>query len=48
MLLRKRNMGEFFNGTESLSSLAQSIWELLPQSLKGETQLSQFKTNIKT
>ena len=47
ILIRKRNRTVFY-GTESLSSLAPRIWELLPQSLKGKTELSQFKTKIKT
>ena len=47
ILFRKRNRTVFY-GTESLSSLAPRIWELIPQSLKGETELSQFKTKIKT
>ena len=44
---RKRNRTVFY-GTESLSSLSPRIWELIPQSLKEETELSQFKTKIKT
>ena len=47
ILFRKRNRTVFY-GTESLSSLAQRIWELIPQSRKDETELSQFKTKIKT
>ena len=37
-----------FYGTESLSSLAARVWETISQSLKDETELSQFKTKIKT
>ena len=44
---RKRNRTVFY-GTESLSSLALRIWELMPQSLKDEAELSQLKTKIKT
>ena len=47
ILSRKRNRTAFY-GTESLSSLALRIWELILQSLKDETELSQFKTKIKT
>ena len=47
ILFRKRNKTVFY-GTESLSSLAPRIWELIPQSLKDETELSQLKTKIKT
>ena len=47
ILFRKRNRTVFY-GTESLSSLAPRIWELIPQLLKDETELSQFKTKIKT
>ena len=47
ILLGKRSMTVFY-GTESLSSLAPRIWELIPQSLKDETELCQFKTTIKT
>ena len=46
ILFRKRNRTGFY-GTESLSSLAPRIWELIPQSLKDKTALSQFKTKIK-
>ena len=47
IMLRKRNRTIFY-GTESLSSLAPRIWELILQSLKGKTELSQFKSKIKT
>ena len=47
ILFRKRNRTVFY-GTKILSSLAPRIWELIPQSLKDETELSQFKTKIKT
>ena len=47
ILLRKRNRTDFY-GTECLSSLAPRIWELVPQSLKNEAELSQFKIKIKT
>ena len=47
ILFRKRTMTVFCS-TESLSSLALRIWELIPQSFKDETELSQFKTKIKT
>ena len=38
----ERETGQFFYGIESLSSLAPRIW------VKGKTELSQFKTKIKT
>ena len=44
--IHQRNL--FFYGTEKLSSLAPRIWELIPQSLKDKTELTQFKTKIKT
>ena len=47
ILFRKRTMTVFCS-TESLSSLALRILELIPQSFKDETELSQFKTKIKT
>ena len=47
MLVRKRNITIFY-GTESLSSLAPRIWELLPKSYRDETEVSQFKTKTKT
>ena len=47
ILFRKRNRTVYY-GTESLSSLPPRIWELIRQSLKDETELSQFKTKIKT
>ena len=37
-----------FYGTGNLSSLTPKIWELIPETLKDETELSQFKTKIKT
>ena len=44
ILLRKRNMTVFYR-TKSIFSLATRISELIPQeSLKDETELSQFKT----
>ena len=46
VVLRKRNSTVFY-GPESLSSLATKLWELIPQPLKGETELSQFKIKIK-
>ena len=46
ILIRKRNR-TVFCGTESLSYLAPRIWALISQLLKGETELSQFKTEIK-
>ena len=39
ILLRKRKRTVFYR-TGSLSSLAPRIWELIPQSLKDETELS--------
>ena len=45
ILFRKRNMIVFCD-KESLSSLAPRIWELIPQSLKDESE-SQFNTKIK-
>ena len=46
ILLWKRNRTIFYR-TESLSSLAPRIWELIPQSLQDEAELSQFKIKIK-
>ena len=46
ILLRKRNRTVFYV-TESHSSLAPRIWELIPQSFKDETELSEFKTKTK-
>ena len=47
ILFGKRNRTVFY-GTESLSSLTPRIWELIPQLLKDETELFQFKTKMKT
>ena len=47
ILLGKRNKAVFYR-TESLSSFFPKIWELIPQPLKDETELLQFKTKIKT
>jgi len=45
----KRKIDKTVNyGSESLSSLAPKIWELLPTSIKEETILSKFKAKIKT
>ena len=46
ILLKKRSR-TVFNGTGSLSFLATKIWKLIPKSFKGETEISQFKTNVK-
>ena len=46
ILLRKQNRTVFY-GTENFSSLAPRIWELIPQSLKDETELSKIKTKMK-
>ena len=43
-----KKSGVEFSGIESFSSLAPKIWELIAQSLKGETELSHFKTKIET
>ena len=43
----RNNNRTVFDGTESLSSLTPRIWELIPQWLKDEIELSQLKTKIK-
>ena len=47
ILERKKDRTVYF-GTESISSLAPKIWELIPDTLKNETSLSTFKQKIKT
>ena len=47
ILFKKRNRA-VFSVTESISSLAPRIWELITQSFKDKAELSQFKTKIKT
>ena len=47
ILFRKRNRTVSY-GAESLSSLAPRTCELIPPSLKGETELTQLKIKIKT
>ena len=46
MLQRKKDNTVYF-GTESISSLAPKIWELLRGPLKNEIYLNSFKLKIK-
>ena len=45
ILFRKRNRTVY--GTESVSSLAPRIWELIPQLLKGKTEYLNSKLKLK-
>ena len=46
ILLRKEKRTAFYE-TGRLYSLAPKIWELIPESVKHETEISQFKNKIK-
>ena len=46
-LHRKRTKTVYY-GSETLSSFGPKIWELISNSLKGETSLSVFKSKVKT
>ena len=46
-LERKRDH-TIYHGSESLSSLAPKLWNLLPNSIKNSTFLKEFKTKINT
>ena len=45
-LQRRRNRAVYF-GTESISSLAPKIWELIPSDIRSATSLEIFKEKIK-
>ena len=47
-LLIEPTIYEITINNNNLSSSALKIWELISQSLKDETELSQFKTKINT
>ena len=46
-LERKRDHTVYY-GSESLSSLAPKLWDLLPNSIKNSASLKEFKTKINT
>ena len=46
-LQRRRNRTVYF-GTESISSLAPKIWELVPSDIRSANSLEIFKENIKS
>ena len=46
-LERKRDH-TIYHGSESLSSLAPKLWDLLPNSIKNSASLKEFKTKINT
>ena len=46
-LERKRDH-TVYHGSESLSSLAPKLWDLLPNSIKNSAFLKEFKTKINT
>ena len=46
-LERKRDR-TVYHGSESLSSLAPKLWDLLPNSIKNPASLKEFKTEINT
>ena len=45
--LHRKRTKTVYNGSETLSSLAPTICELIPNSLKEETSLAVFKNKIK-
>ena len=44
--LERKGNRTFYHGSESLSSLAPKLWDLLPNSIKNSASLTEFKTNI--
>ena len=45
-LQRRRNRA-VYSGTESISSLAPKIWELIPSTIRNANSLGKFKEKIK-
>ena len=46
--LKRKRDHTVYHGSESLSSLAPSLWDLLPNSIKTSASLKEFKTKINT
>ena len=46
--LEKKRDHTVYHGSESLSSLAPKLWDLLPNSIKNSASLKEFKTKINT
>ena len=46
-ILKRKKDRTVFYGSESISSLAPKIWELIPTSIKNTQSLDVFKSNIK-
>ena len=46
--LKRIKTNSVYFGSESLSSLAPKIWDLVPDSFKNENSLERFKNRIKT
>ena len=47
LVLKRKKYRTVFYGSESVSSLAPKIWELLPNSMKCSNSLKEFKSFIK-
>ena len=44
--LKRKRYHTVYHGSESLSSLAPKLWDLLPNSIKNSASLKEFKTKI--
>ena len=44
---KTRNLHAVTYGTETLSSLAPKLWEIIPNDIKYSTTLNEFKSRIK-
>ena len=47
-ILERKRDHTVYHGSESLSSLAPKLWDLLPNSIKNSASLKEFKTKINT
>ena len=45
--LQRRRNRTVYSGTESISSLAPKIWELIPSTIRNSNSLGKFKEKIK-
>ena len=47
-ILKRKRDHTVYHGSESLSSLAPKLWDLLPNSIKNSASIKEFKTKINT
>ena len=48
LYIKKKTRSYVYHGSESLSSRAPKLWDILPNSIKKSTFLKEFKTKINT